>query len=200
MGQVNLNEKQKQAVEFNKGDLLIIAGAGTGKTSVITERIIHIINSGWAKPSEILALTFTEKAAQEMQTRIDERMEYGYDEPYISTFHSFCDHILRNEGYNIGLDGSYSLLSTAQAYIFLRKHLYDMPFKTLLPKGNPTKFLNDFLKHVSRLQDEDVSPEEYEKYAKSLPKSTDALKEEYTRMNELAQGYKKYSELKIAES
>ncbi len=200
MGQVNLNEKQKEAVEFNRGDLLIIAGAGTGKTSVITERIIHIINKEWAKPSEILALTFTEKAAQEMQTRIDERMEYGYDEPSISTFHSFCDHILRDEGYNIGLDGGYSLLSTAQSYIFLRRHLYDMPFKTLLPKGNPTKFLNDFLKHVSRLQDEDISPEEYIEYAKSLPKSTDALKEEYTRMNELAQGYKKYSELKIAES
>jgi len=200
MGQVNLNEKQKQAVEFNNGDLLIIAGAGTGKTSVITERIIYIVNKGWAKPSEILALTFTEKAAQEMQTRIDERMEYGYDEPYISTFHSFCDHILREEGYNIGLDGSYSLLSTAQAYIFLRRHLYDMPFKTLLPKGNPTKFLNDFLKHVSRLQDEDVSPEEYIKYVKSLPKSTDAQQEEFTRMNELAEGYKKYAELKIAES
>lgn len=200
MGQVNLNEKQKEAVEFNKGDLLIIAGAGTGKTSVITERIIHIINSGWAKPSQILALTFTEKAAQEMQTRIDERMEYGYDEPYISTFHSFCDHIIRDEGYNIGLDGGYSLLSTAQAYIFLRKHLYDMPFKTLLPKGNPTKFLNDFLKHVSRLQDEDVSPEEYVKYAQSLPKSTPAEKDEYARVNELANGYKKYAELKILDS
>ena len=51
MGQVNLNEKQKEAVEFNRGDLLIIAGAGTGKTSVITERIIHIINKEWARPS-----------------------------------------------------------------------------------------------------------------------------------------------------
>lgn len=200
MRQINLNEKQKEAVEFNKGDLLIIAGAGTGKTSVITERIIHIINSGWAKPSEILALTFTEKAAQEMQTRIDERMEYGYDEPYISTFHSFCDHILREDGYNIGLDGSYSLMSTAQSYIFLRRYLYDMPFKTLLPKGNPTKFLNDFLKHVGRLQDEDVSPEEYIKYAESLPKGTPAEKEEYVKTNELAQAYKKYSELKIEKS
>ena len=200
MAQIRLNENQRKAVEFNDGDLLIIAGAGTGKTAVITQRILHIIKQGWAKPSEILALTFTEKAAQEMQTRIDEQMEYGYEEPDISTFHSFCDHILREDGYHIGIDGNYSLLSTAQAYIFLRKHLYDMSFKTLLPKGNPTKFLNDFIKHISRLQDEDVSPEEYVDYAEKLPKKTEAEREKYIVTNELAQAYKKYSELKIEES
>ena len=75
-----------------------------------------------------------------------------------------------------------------------------MPFKALLPRGNPTKFLNDFLKHVGRLQDEDVSPEEYIKYAESLPKGTPAEKEEYVKTNELAQAYKKYSELKIEKS
>ena len=78
--QFNLNEKQKEAVEFNGGDLLIIAGAGTGKTQVITKRILHIINEGWAKPSEILALTFMEKAAQEMQERIDIEADYGYED------------------------------------------------------------------------------------------------------------------------
>ena len=62
MRQINLNEKQKEAVEFNKGDLPIIAGAGTGKTSVITERIIHIINSGWAKPSEDIGFNIYRKS------------------------------------------------------------------------------------------------------------------------------------------
>lgn len=200
MSKFKLNENQRKAVEFNSGDLLIIAGAGTGKTAVITQRVLHIIKEGWAKPSEILALTFTEKAAQEMQGRIDEQMEYGYDEPYISTFHSFSDRILREEGYNIGLDGSYSLMSQAQSYIFLRRNLYDLGFKTLLPKGNPTKFLNDFLTHISRLQDEDVSPEEYIEYAKKLPKETDVQKEEFVKSNELAHAYKKYAELKIENS
>jgi DNA helicase-2/ATP-dependent DNA helicase PcrA len=200
MSQIRLNENQKKAVEYNDGDLLIIAGAGTGKTAVLTQRIINIMKDGRAKPSEILALTFTEKAAQEMQDRVDLEMEYGYEEPVISTFHSFCDKILREEGYNIGLDGSYSLMSTTQAYIFLRRHFYDLPLKTLRPRGNPTKFINDIIKHFSRLQDEDVSPRDYLEYAGTLPKGTKEEKEEYERVNELAQTYKKYSDLKIENS
>ena len=200
MGKVKLNEQQKKAVDFNGGDLLIIAGAGTGKTSVLTQRIINIIKKGWAKPNEILALTFTEKAATEMQDRVEDNLEYGVSEPTISTFHSFCDSILREDGYNIGLDGGYELMSTAQAYIFLRKHLYELPLNTLSPKGSPTMFINNFLKHVSRLQDEDVSPEDYLQYASSLPQNTVEEKEEYIKTKELAETYQKYSELKVLES
>ena len=200
MSQIRLNEKQKEAVEYDQGDLLIIAGAGTGKTAVLTQRIINIMKEKRAKPSEILALTFTERAAQEMQDRVDLEMEYGYEEPIISTFHSFCDRILREDGYNIGIDGGYSLMSTTQAYIFLRRHFYDLPLKTLRPRGNPTKFINDLIKHFSRLQDEDVSPKDYLEYASTLPKGTKEEKEEYEKVNELAQTYKKYSDLKIENS
>ena len=122
---INLNDKQKQAVEHKKGALLIIAGAGTGKTAVITQRITHIINSGWAKPHEILALTFTDKAAQEMLDRVDESLPLGYGDIWISTFHSFCDRILKQESYNIGLDSNYTMMYGAQSYIFLRKHLFE---------------------------------------------------------------------------
>ena len=197
---MNLNENQKKAVEYEGGPLLIIAGAGTGKTSVITQRIIHIIEKKLAKPSEILALTFTEKASQEMQERIDISMPYGYEEPLISTFHSFCDQILRKEGYHIGLDTNYNLLSSAQAYIFMKKHLYDLPLDKFRPKGNPTKFLNDMLDHFSRLQDEDVSPEEYIKYAEGLSEKTREEKEMYEKTLELANVYSKYTELKVKES
>jgi DNA helicase II / ATP-dependent DNA helicase PcrA len=200
MSQIRLNENQKEAVEYDKGDLLIIAGAGTGKTAVLTQRITHIMKSNWAKPGEILALTFTEKAAQEMQDRVDLEMEYGYDEPLISTFHSFCDKILREDGYNIGLDSGYSLMSTTQAYIFLRRHFYDLPLKTLRPRGNPTQFINDLIKHFSRLQDEDVSPRDYLEYVSTLPKKTKEEMEEYSRLRELAQTYKKYADLKIENS
>ncbi|MDD4382243.1 MAG: ATP-dependent DNA helicase [Candidatus Dojkabacteria bacterium] len=200
MSQIRLNTKQKEAVQYDGGDLLIIAGAGTGKTAVITQRIVHIIKKELAKPSEILALTFTEKASFEMKERVDIEMEYGYDEPWISTFHSFCDRILREEGYNIGLDGNYSLMSKAQEYIFLRKHVYELPLKTLLPKGNNAKFLNDLINHFSRLQDEDVSTEDYIKYAKSLPNKTKEEKLEYQKYKELSETYKKYSELKIEKS
>ena len=200
MSQIRLNENQKKAVEYNEGDLLIIAGAGTGKTAVLTQRIINIIKKEYAKPSEILALTFTEKAAQEMQDRVDIEMEYGYEEPLISTFHSFCDKVLREDGYNIGLDGGYSLMSTAQSYIFLRRHFYDLPLKILRPRGNPTKFLNDIITHFSRLQDEDVSPEEYLKYVEGLVRNTKEEKEEYLKSSELANTYKTYTDLKIENS
>lgn len=200
MGQIRLNENQKKAVEYNEGDLLIIAGAGTGKTAVLTQRIINIIKKGYAKPSEILALTFTEKAAQEMQERVDLEMEYGYEEPVISTFHSFCDKILREDGYNIGLDSGYVLMSTTQEYIFLRKHMYDLPLKTLRPKGNPKNFLHDLISHFSRLQDEDVSPQNYLEYASSLSKATPVEEEEAVKVGELAETYKKFAELKLENS
>jgi len=178
VSQIRLNQNQKQAVEYNDGDLLIIAGAGTGKTAVLTQRIINIMSEEWAKPSEILALTFTEKAAQEMQDRVDLEMEYGYEQPEISTFHSFCDKILREDGYNIGLDGGYSLMSTTQSYVFLRRYFYDLPLRTLRPRGNPTKFINDLIRHFSRLQDEDVSPQEYLEYASSLSKKKSKTRRE----------------------
>ena len=197
---MNLNENQKKAVEYSGGPLLIIAGAGTGKTSVITQRIIHIIEKRLARPSEILALTFTEKASQEMEERVDIAMPYGYEEVFISTFHSFCDRILRKDGYHIGLDTDYTLLTSAQAYIFLKRHLYDLPLDRFRPKGNPSKFLNDILSHFSRLQDEDVSPAEYIKYAKGLLQDTKEEKEIYEKTMELANVYSKYTELKVEES
>jgi DNA helicase-2/ATP-dependent DNA helicase PcrA len=200
VGQFNLNEKQKEAVEYNEGDLLIIAGAGTGKTSVLTKRIVNIINKEWAKASEILALTFTEKASNEMQERIDDALTFGYEEVWVSTFHSFCDRILRQDGYHIGLDGEYSLMTTAQSYIFMRKHIFDLSLKIFRPLGNPTQFLNDLLKHFSRLQDEDVSPDQYIEFAKNLPNGTVEEKETFKEVNELAVVYKEYTELKVKSS
>src|SRR3990172_5509408 len=91
------NPEQISAITHQKGPLLIIAGAGTGKTTVITERIKYLITEKKIKPEEILALTFTEKAASEMEERIDKIMPYGYSFLWISTFHSFCDRILRDE-------------------------------------------------------------------------------------------------------
>ena len=84
-----LNKEQLEAIEFGEGPLLIIAGAGTGKTTVVTERIKYLVSSGKAKPAQILALTFTDKAAREMEERVDVAMPYGYTDMWISTFHSF---------------------------------------------------------------------------------------------------------------
>src|SRR4030067_2714770 len=90
-----LNAQQKEAVTSTEGPLLVIAGAGTGKTTAITRRIAHLIEQKLAKPSEILALTFTEKAAGEMDERVDVLVPYGYISTWTSTFHAFGNRVLQ---------------------------------------------------------------------------------------------------------
>src|SRR3989338_3188916 len=91
----DLNKAQIEAVLHDQGPLLIVAGAGTGKTTVITRRIAYLITSKKARPNQILALTFTDKAAQEMELRVDQLVPYGFNDVCISTFHSFGDKNLR---------------------------------------------------------------------------------------------------------
>lgn len=204
-----LNKEQKKAVEFGEGPLLIIAGAGTGKTTVITERIKYLISSGQAKPQEILALTFTEKASREMEERVDLALPYGVIQMWISTFHSFCDRILRNEGLAIGLDPNFKLMTEAVTIQFFRTNLFAFDLSYFRPLGNPTKFISGMIQHFSRLKDEDVSPNQYMEWVKSksqnpklkqIPKSKtqikDEEKEDLDKYKELANAYRTYEELK----
>ncbi len=185
-----LNTEQKAAVEFGEGPLLIIAGAGTGKTTVVTERIKHLIASGLAKPSEVLALTFTEKASREMEERIDISMPYGVTQMWISTFHAFCDRILRNEAINIGIDPAFKVMSEAETIMFFRRHLFKFDLKYFRPLGNPTKFISGMIQHFSRLKDEDIAPQEYQKFK---------TPEDKVKFVELAHAFRMYEELKVKE-
>ena len=198
-----LNQEQLQAVKHDLGPLLIIAGAGTGKTTVITERINWLITSGKAKSSEILALTFTEKAAREMEERVDLALPYGYTDLWISTFHSFCDRILRDEILNIGLDPGYRLLSEIEATQFLIKNLFKFNLHYFRPLGNPTKFVGGLLQHFSRLKDEDVLPEHYlafaEKFYEENREKSEEEHEEAEKIKELAETYSTYEEMKNRE-
>lgn len=205
---IKLNPQQKQAIGHGRGPLLIIAGAGTGKTTVVTERIKHLILKETVKPSEVLALTFTEKAAREMEERVDIAMPYGYTQMWISTFHSFCDRVLRAEALNIGLDPKYRLMTQAEGVRFLRGKLFELDLHYFRPLGNPTKFVDGLLQHFSRLKDEDVSPVAYGDWAqtkKSKLKSQNhnsKVKIEDTenrKWEELAEAYRKYEELKTKE-
>src|SRR3989344_5276501 len=190
-----LNREQLEAVRHKKGPLLIIAGAGTGKTTVITERIKHLIVDKNYNPGSILALTFTDKAAYEMQERVDILMPYGYTNLWIHTFHSFFDRILRDEAHTIGLDPSYKLISESEAVLLMQKNIFNLGLKTFRPLSNPTKFLDALLTHFSRLKDEDITPQEYTKWAEKQKNS-----EEKREYSELADSYKKYEDLKIKES
>lgn len=168
------NTEQKEAITYGAGPLLIIAGAGTGKTTVVTERIKYLIASNTVKPQEILALTFTEKASREMEERVDQALPYGVTQMWISTFHSFCDRILRNEGIHIGINPGFRLLTDAESVIFFKKHLFEFSLQYFRPLGNPTKFIGGILQHFGRLGDEDVSPEEYMKWVKSEARLAEA--------------------------
>ena len=202
-----LNVEQLQAVRHGKGPLLIIAGAGTGKTTVITERIKYLIEKKVALPSEILALTFTEKAAAEMQERIDVALPYGYTQMWISTFHAFCDRVLKDEALHIGLNPAYKLNTQSESIQFFRSNLFKFDLKYFRPLGNPTKFVDGMIQHFSRLQDEDISPLDYVQWAqdqKSKVKSqnenlklkNEEEKIESDKWEELANAYKTYDELK----
>lgn len=196
-----LNAEQKEAVHFGDGPLLIIAGAGTGKTTVVTERIKHFISSGSALPSQILALTFTEKAAREMEERVDVIMPYGYTSMWISTFHKFCDRLLRQEAIHIGLNPAYRLMTDTDATMVFKRHLFSFDLNYFRPLGNPTKFIRGMLQHFSRLQDEDISPEAYlswsARYAKKA--KTEEEKMEADKYRELAGAYRKYQDIKVSE-
>lgn len=204
-----LNEEQLKAVEHGKGPLMIIAGAGTGKTTVITERVKYLIAKEFAKPQEILALTFTEKAAREMEERVDKAMPYGVTQMWISTFHSFCDRILRSEAIHIGINPAYVLMTEADAILFFRKHIHSFSLNYFRPLGNPNKFIGGMIQHFSRLKDEEISPDEYLKWVQKQPclrrqekkdaKQSDEEREEQEKYLELANAYRKYEELKITE-
>ena len=190
----NLNPEQRDAVMHEKGPLLIIAGAGTGKTHVITSRIIHLLQEKKAAPSEILALTFTEKSTEEMIERVDKALPYSYEEIAIHTFHGFCDRVLKEYGLEIGLDTSYSILTQVDQWMFIKQHLFDFNLDYYRPLGNPNKFISALGTHFSRLKDEDISPEAYQQFAKQQQENDE---EEKKRLLEVAKAYETYQELLI---
>jgi len=191
-----LNSEQKEAVLHDKGPLLIVAGAGTGKTTVITQRIVNLIEKGLAKPEEILAVTFTEKAASEMEERVDKLLEYGYIDLWILTFHSFCERVLRDNALDIGLPPDFKILDNTAGWLLARQNLdkFDLEYyKTL---GNPTKFIQSLISHFSHCKDQEVYPDDYLNYAEALKTRDDAPEsEEIERIKEVAQAYYIYQRI-----
>jgi DNA helicase-2/ATP-dependent DNA helicase PcrA len=199
-----LNPEQLRAVTHGDGPLLVVAGAGTGKTQVITRRIAWLIATRRARPGEILGLTFTEKAAAEMQVRVDQLVPYGYTDTMIGTFHAFGDRLIREYALELGLPSDVRVLSRAEVVIFLREQLFAFDLDEYRPLGDPTRFLGSLAGLFSRCKDEDVSPAAYLAYARSLTERAEAesadaaLAEEARRQSELATAYARYQELLAA--
>ena len=199
--EIKLNKQQKEAVGHREGPMLIIAGAGTGKTTVIVERVKNLIAKDLASPSEILALTFTEKAAREMEERADVAMPYGYERMWIMTFHAFCDQVLRDDGVHAGFDPEFNLLTESESIQFMRDNFDALKLDYFAPLASPHKFVRDLLTHFSRLSDEDVAPSDYIAWANPKLKTkkeklSEEEKLELVKWRELSRAYEIYTKLK----
>jgi DNA helicase-2/ATP-dependent DNA helicase PcrA len=214
-----LNPEQRRAVTHGDGPLLVVAGAGTGKTEVITRRIAWLVATRRARPAEILGLTFTDKAAAEMQLRVDQLVPYGFADTAISTFHAFGDRLIREFAFELGISPDARVLSRAETVMFLREHLFELGLDAYLPLGDPTRFLGALATLFGRCRDEDVSPSAYRAHADQIaasaavataargpapaaegadPAAVQALAELAARQDELASAYGRYTELLAA--
>lgn len=155
----SLNPEQKRAVLHDKGPLLILAGAGSGKTRVLTHRIAYLIEEHGVNPWNILAITFTNKAAKEMRERVDRLVSHGAEEIWVSTFHSTCVRILRRYADTIGYSRSFSIYDSDDSKTLIREVCKYLNIDT--------KKLNErsILTAISKAKDELISPEEFAKNA-----------------------------------
>ena len=150
-----LNNKQKEAVLCTEGPLLILAGAGSGKTRVLTHRIAYLIEECGVNPWNILAITFTNKAAGEMRERVDKIVGFGSDSVWVSTFHSTCVRILRRHIDLLGFNTNFTIYDTDDQKSVMKSVIKGM---NLDPKIYKEKV---FLGVISHAKDELISPEEF---------------------------------------
>ena len=174
-----LNPEQKRAVFHDKGPLLILAGAGSGKTRVLTHRIAYLIEHRHVNPWNILAVTFTNKAAREMKERVDQIVGYGSESIWVSTFHSTCVRILRRSIDRIGYDRSFSIYDTDDSKTLMREICKYLQIDT--KRISEKSILNA----ISKAKDELISPEEFERGVSGdylLKKQAEAYKEYQKRL------------------
>src|SRR5271167_346228 len=160
---VQLNEAQRSAITHGEGPLLVIAGAGTGKTRVITERIRHLLQSDDSLSGKnILGLTFTNKAAGEMKARVVRATGERGKDVTLATFHAFCESLLKEAA------PERLMIDKVDHWILLRRNLERLKLDKYRRLADPGQFLNDFVEFFSRCQDELVSCEDYQRYADGL--------------------------------
>lgn len=192
----NLNDEQLQAISHKFGPMLVVAGAGTGKTRVITERIAWLIKENLAKPEEILALTFTEKAANEMEVRVDQLLPYGLTNTNIFTFHGFCDSVLREVSLEVGLMPEFKLLNDKESELLLRDRIGEVEnISELRSTKNPYQYVGEIMRVISRAKDELVGPEQYDLEAKKIA-SISPNEVETVKQREISKIYGAYEEWK----
>jgi DNA helicase II / ATP-dependent DNA helicase PcrA len=157
------DERQQEAIAHVLGPMLVVAGAGTGKTTVLTRRVARLIREGHARPNEILALTYTDNAAGEMLERVQAELQ-GSEVSGLQamTFHKYCNELLIGNGKGFGV------LDDKDLWIYLRRRLRDLPLNYFIRAANVTQFLDDLLDFMRRCHDELVGPEKYQAYVRRV--------------------------------
>ncbi len=155
----NLNPEQLRAVKHTYGPLLILAGAGSGKTRVLTHRIAHLIKEGYARPYEILAITFTNKAAREMKERVAKTVGDESDNIWVSTFHSTCVRMLRRFCEYIGYDRNFTIYDADDQKSLIKSIMKELNIDSKQIKEKA------FMTRISHAKDELITPEEFARNA-----------------------------------
>ena len=152
----SMNKRQKEAVFHTEGPLLILAGAGSGKTRVLTHRIAYMIEEKGVNPWNIMAITFTNKAAGEMRERVDKIVGFGSESIWVATFHSSCVRILRRHIDRLGYDSNFTIYDTDDQKTLLREICKRLEIDTKMIKERA------ILSAISSAKNELISPVEYE--------------------------------------
>lgn len=161
----SLNSEQQKAVEIVNGPILILAGAGSGKTRTLTQRISYLIENNYARAENILAVTFTNKASNEMKERIMKQLNIrpGTERvflPWVGTFHSICVQILKRDGKEIGITGNFTIYDTTDQKDLVRKAIKKLNFNE--KKINPGAVLSTISSAKCNL----ISPGDYRNVAR----------------------------------
>ena len=150
-----LNEQQKEAVLHTEGPLLVLAGAGSGKTRVLTHRIAYLIDELGVNPWNILAITFTNKAASEMRERVDKLVGFGSESIWVSTFHSSCARILRRHIPLLGYDSNFTIYDSDDQKTLMKDVCKLLKIDTKVYKERT------LLGAISHAKEEMVTPQEF---------------------------------------
>ncbi|HXD60244.1 MAG TPA: ATP-dependent DNA helicase [Thermoleophilaceae bacterium] len=194
-----LNAAQREAVTHPGGPLLVVAGAGTGKTRVITRRFAWLVEHG-VPADGVLALTFSTGAAGEMRERLESLIQSPHEDLWVATFHSFCTRLLQEEALEAGIDPFVSPVTPADRLALMLDRIEDLTLRCHEIRGNPAPLLASFISRIDRLKDEMVSAADYERWARSLPMhdADDAARARAERELEFAQVYADHDRLLAA--
>jgi DNA helicase-2/ATP-dependent DNA helicase PcrA len=187
------DEFQQAAIE-TPTPALVVAGPGSGKTSTLIGRVEYLLEHQQVRSEQILALTFSRKAAQEMEERLRKTLPVRLPLPTISTFHAFCAELLRVHGQLVGLRPDFALVDEAEGYFLLQSLAKDLPLQHYQNLQRPTEPFQSFLQAISRAKDELITPEQYATLARQMYEqaTSDEAREAAEKALEVAEIYALY--------